>query len=53
MRFTVDNTQGGQPSWWLHGDNNRTVAWARDVRKRVQRQTSRGELQVRCENRSL
>jgi uncharacterized protein YegP (UPF0339 family) len=28
MYFTVGNTQGGDPSWWLYGDNNRMVAWA-------------------------
>jgi uncharacterized protein len=26
--FSVGNTQGGEPSWWLYGDNNRMVAWA-------------------------
>ena len=28
MYFTVGNTQGGLPSWWLYGGNNRMVAWA-------------------------
>lgn len=28
MYFTVANTQGGEPSWWLYGNNNRMVAWA-------------------------
>jgi len=28
MRFEVKSTQGGQPSWWLYGGNNRMVAWA-------------------------
>jgi uncharacterized protein len=26
--FRVANTEGGKPSWWLYGDNNRMVAWA-------------------------
>lgn len=28
MYFTVTNTQGGEPSWWLYSNNNRMVAWA-------------------------
>ena len=28
MYFSVGNTQGGEPSWWLYGNNNRMVAWA-------------------------
>ncbi len=28
MYFSVGDTQGGEPSWWLYGDNNRMVAWA-------------------------
>lgn len=28
MRFTVNNTTSGEPSWWLYGDNNEMVAWA-------------------------
>jgi len=28
MYFTVGNTQGGKPSWWLYGANNKMVAWA-------------------------
>lgn len=28
MYFQVGTTQGGQPSWWLYGNNNRMVAWA-------------------------
>jgi uncharacterized protein len=26
--FEVGNTQGGEPSWWLYGANNKMVAWA-------------------------
>lgn len=28
MYFSVGNTKGGQPSWWLYGNNNEMVAWA-------------------------
>jgi uncharacterized protein YegP (UPF0339 family) len=28
MYFTVGNTKGGEPSWWLYGDNHEMVAWA-------------------------
>lgn len=28
MYFRVGNTQSGEPSWWLYGDNNKLVAWA-------------------------
>jgi uncharacterized protein YegP (UPF0339 family) len=28
MRFSVGNTKGGKPSWWLYSANNRMVAWA-------------------------
>jgi uncharacterized protein YegP (UPF0339 family) len=28
MYFSVGNTKGGQPSWWLYGGNNEMVAWA-------------------------
>jgi uncharacterized protein len=28
MRFSVGNTQGGEPSWWLYGNNGEMVAWA-------------------------
>lgn len=28
MYFSVGNTKGGQPSWWLYGGNNQMVAWA-------------------------
>ena len=28
MYFKVQNTQSGEPSWWLYGDNNKLVAWA-------------------------
>lgn len=28
MYFKVSNTQSGEPSWWLYGDNNKLVAWA-------------------------
>lgn len=28
MRFVVQNTQGGQPAWWLYADNNELVAWS-------------------------
>jgi hypothetical protein len=28
VRFVVSNTDGGQPTWWLYGDNNKMVAWA-------------------------
>ncbi|UJC79918.1 DUF1508 domain-containing protein [Rhodococcus erythropolis] len=27
-RFSVGNTTGGQPSWWLYAGNNEKVAWA-------------------------
>ncbi|QIK72603.1 DUF1508 domain-containing protein [Propioniciclava coleopterorum] len=26
--FSVANTSGGQPSWWLYAGNHRMVAWA-------------------------
>lgn len=28
MRFSVDNSTAGQPSWWLYANNNEMVAWA-------------------------
>lgn len=28
MKFTVANTRGGQPSWWMHNSNGQMVAWA-------------------------
>jgi uncharacterized protein YegP (UPF0339 family) len=28
MRLTVGTHYAGQTSWWLHGENNRVVAWA-------------------------
>lgn len=28
MYFSVGNTRGGQPSWWLYGNNHEMVAWA-------------------------
>jgi uncharacterized protein YegP (UPF0339 family) len=28
MYFVVDNTKGGDPSWWLYANNNKMVAWA-------------------------
>lgn len=28
MRFSVGNTKGGNPSWWLYAANNEQVAWA-------------------------
>lgn len=28
MYFSVGDTKGGQPSWWLYGENNKQVAWA-------------------------
>ncbi|OBA84681.1 hypothetical protein A5642_25875 [Mycolicibacterium mucogenicum] len=28
MYFSVGNTKGGQPSWWLYGNNHEMVAWA-------------------------
>lgn len=28
MRFSVQNTRGGQPSWWLYANNGEMVAWA-------------------------
>ncbi len=28
MKFKVDETKGGDPSWWLYGDNGIQVAWA-------------------------
>ncbi|MBS1677276.1 MAG: DUF1508 domain-containing protein [Actinobacteria bacterium] len=28
MYFQVGNDRGGEPTWWLYGDNHRMVAWA-------------------------
>lgn len=28
MEFKVENTKGGDPSWWLYGDNGEKAAWA-------------------------
>lgn len=28
VRFSVANNQGGNPTWWLYGNNNEMVAWA-------------------------
>lgn len=28
MYFSVGNNTAGNPSWWLYGDNHKTVAWA-------------------------
>jgi len=28
MYFSVGDTKGGQPSWWLYGGNGEMVAWA-------------------------
>ena len=28
VRFRVENTAGGNPSWWLHSSNGQQVAWA-------------------------
>lgn len=28
MYFSVGNTQGEKPSWWLYAANNEMVAWA-------------------------
>jgi uncharacterized protein YegP (UPF0339 family) len=28
MRFTVGDTSGGEPSWWLYSSNGEMVAWA-------------------------
>lgn len=28
MKFVVNNTTGGQPSWWLYSSNGQMVAWA-------------------------
>jgi uncharacterized protein YegP (UPF0339 family) len=31
MYFKVSNTQSGDPTWWLYGDNNKLVAWAGEM----------------------